>query len=273
MVALSWVAAFVACLGYGVGSILQSIGARRTANVAGVSGAAMILVQLPFLLGVLCDVAGFAGNVVALQNLPLFLVQSIITASVGVTAVIASVRGERLGWIMWVALVVLGVGLVLLCLTASADTAVRISPTAQGLICGSAVLPVLVGLVGLRLRSPASSIALAAAAGLGFTGVAVASRAISAETLSRSLLAEPLAWAIVLHGVIGGVCFALALRRGSVTSVTAVTFAAELVIPSALGLWLFDDHVAPGDGPWALLGFILAIGGTISLSRHVPEHA
>jgi hypothetical protein len=47
MLALSWVAAFVACLGYGVGSILQSIGARRTADVAGVSGAAMIAVQLP----------------------------------------------------------------------------------------------------------------------------------------------------------------------------------------------------------------------------------
>ena len=28
MVALSWAAALVACLGYGVGSVLQSIGAR-----------------------------------------------------------------------------------------------------------------------------------------------------------------------------------------------------------------------------------------------------
>ena len=55
MLALSWVAAFVACLGYGVGSVLQSVGARRTAEVSGLSGVGRILRQLPYLLGLGLD--------------------------------------------------------------------------------------------------------------------------------------------------------------------------------------------------------------------------
>lgn len=267
MVALSWVAAFVACLGYGIGSVLQSVGARRTAHVAGATGVAMIALQAPYLIGVACDVVAFAANVVALQNLPLFLVQSIMTASVGVTAVIASLRGERLGWLEWLSLAVLGAGLVLLCITATAESAVHVSVTSQWLIFASVVLPVVVGLIGLRLAPPASALTLAAAAGLGWTGVAVASRAVSADRLSWALLAEPLVWAIVVQGLVGGVFFALALQRGSVTSVTAVTFVTEMIVPSGLGLWLFGDGVSGGHSVWAALGFVLAVAGTISLSR------
>lgn len=267
MVALSWVAAFVACLGYGVGSVLQSVGARRTSHLAGLSGVALILVQAPYILGLASDAVAFAANVVALQHLPLFLVQSVMTASVGVTAVIASVRGARLGWRDWLSLAVLGLGLVMLCLTATADSAVRVPPIAQWLILGSAVLPVLVGLVGLRLPDRRSALVLAAAAGLAWTGVAVASRGVSAEQVSWALLGQPLLWGIVVQGGIGAVFFALALQRGSVTSVTAVTFMLEMVIPSGLGLWLFGDSVGAGLAPWAILGFVLAIGGTVSLTR------
>lgn len=267
MLALSWVAAFVACLGYGVGSVLQSVGARRTAHVAGVSGVALILVQAPYLLGLLSDALAFAANVVALQRLPLFLVQSIMTASVGVTAVIASLRGERLRVRDWSSLGVLGLGLVLLCSTASADNAVHVSTVAQWVILGSVVLPVLVGLGAQRLSDRRSSLALAGAAGLAWTGVAVASRGISADQISLALLGQPLLWAIVVQGAVGAVFFALALQRGSVTAVTAVTFVLEMVIPSAIGLWLFGDGVGRGDGPWAVLGFVLAIGGTVSLTR------
>lgn len=271
MVALSWLAAFTACLAYGVGSVLQSVGARRTAHLAGVSGVAMILVQAPYVAGLLSDGLAFVASVVALQRLPLFLVQSILTASVGVTAVIAGIRGERLTRRDWLSLGVLGAGLILLCLTASAEHAVRMPSSAQWVILASAVLPVAVGLVALRLTKRTSSMLLAAAAGLGWTGVAVASRAVSADRISWSLLAEPLVWAIGLHGVIGGVFFALALQRGSVTAVTAVTFMLEMVIPSALGLWLLGDGVSRGHGPWAILGFVLAIGGTASLTRHAVD--
>jgi drug/metabolite transporter (DMT)-like permease len=271
MVALSWAAALVACLGYGVGSVLQSIGARRTAHVAGVTGAALIVLQLPYLLGLACDALAFLANVVALQGLPLFLVQSVVTASVGVTAVIASILGDRLSRRSWMSLGVLGAGLVLLSLTADAESAARVSTVSQWIILASMVVPVGVGLAGLRLPDRSSALVLATASGLAWTAVAVASRGISADRIDLALLGRPLVWTTVVQGVIGAVFFALALQRGSVTSVSATTFVLEMVIPSAIGLLLFDDSVEHGTGPVALLGFALAIGGIVSLMRFADD--
>ena len=109
MLVVSWLAAVVACLGYGVATVLESVGARRAAQVAGLTGLALVVKQLPYLLGLGLDVIAFGANVVALQQLPLFLVQSIVAASVGVTAIIAhasgcEAHGPRLGcpWACWV---------------------------------------------------------------------------------------------------------------------------------------------------------------------------
>lgn len=268
MVAVSWVAAVLACLGYGVASVLQSVGARRAAAVAGASGLAAIVVQLPYLAGLAADAVAFGANVVALRELPLFLVQSVVTASVGVTAVLASIRGERLRGRDWGALAVLGLGLVLLCLTATAERAVRVPPTTQWLILLSVVVPLVVALVGLRLTGATSAVVLAAAAGLAWSGVAAASRGLSAEAVRWDLLAHPLVWTVVVQGLLGGGCFALALQRGSVTRVSAVTFMLEMVVPSLLGPWLFGDSVTPGLLPWAVLGFVLAAAGTVALVRY-----
>ncbi|GAB2567507.1 hypothetical protein [Microlunatus antarcticus] len=267
MLALSWVAAFVALLGYGVGSVLQSVGARQTAEVTGLGGVTRILRQLPYLLGLGLDGVAFLANVVALQRLPLFLVQSILVGSVGVTAVIAAFRGQRLGGKDWASLGALGAGLVLLCVTADPRPAAPLALPGQWVLLGATVVPVALGLVGLRLRGRPAAAVLAAAAGLAWTGVALASRAFSAEPLTWAALAHPLVWTVVVQGVLGTVFFALALQRGDVTTVTAVTFMLELLVPSLLGLWLFGDGVLPGLGPVAVLGFVLAVGGTVSLVR------
>jgi len=267
MLALSWTAAFVACFGYGIGSVLQSVGARRTRHVAGVGGMAMILFQLPYLIGLTTDGLAFVANVVALQQLPLFLVQSIMTASVGVTAVIASLRGERLDWKDWASLGVLAVGLVVLSLTADSENAVQVPTTARWVILASGAAPLLVGLVGRSLRRRSSALVLAFGSGLAYSGVAVASRGLSGVHIGWQALENPLVWTIVIQGVIGTVFFALALQRGPVTAVTAITFVAEMVFPSIVGLLLFGDGVHSGLGWYALGGFGLAIGGTVALMR------
>jgi drug/metabolite transporter (DMT)-like permease len=217
------------------------------------------------LLGLAADGMAFLANIVALWKLPLFLVQSILTGSVGVTAVIAAIRGSKLGWKDWASLAVLGTGLVLLSISAASENAVRISATSRWLILASSLLPVVIGLVGMLLRNRFSGLVIAFASGVAFTGVAVASRGISADQIGWRMLADPLVWTIVVQGVIGSACFALALQRRDVTSVTAVTFMAEMVIPSIVGLLLFGDSVGAGLGAYALVGFVFAIAGTISL--------
>ncbi len=271
MLALSWVAAFVACLGYGVGSVLQSVGARQTGEPAGLGGVTRILRQLPYLLGLGLDGVAFLANVVALQRLPLFLVQSVLVGSVGVTAVIAALRGQRLGRRDWGSIAGLVAGLVLLCVTADPRPAAPLPAPGQWFLLLATVVPVAVGLLGLRLRGRAAAVVLAAGAGLAWTGVALASRAFSAEPLAWSALAHPLVWTVVVQGVLGTVFFALALQRGDVTTVTAVTFVLELLVPSLVGLVLFGDGVLPGLGPLAVVGFALAVGGTVSLVRFAEQ--
>jgi drug/metabolite transporter (DMT)-like permease len=272
MLTLSWIAAIVACLGYGVASILQSVGAQQVAAVSGVTGIASIVRQVPYLLGLGIDGVAFVANVVALQELPLFLVESIVAGSVGVTAVIAVIRGARLGWKDWTSLGVLGVGLVMLSLTAVEGPAARLPLVDEWIIVAVAVVPLVVGLVGLRLSGRISAVVLAVAAGLGFTGVAVASRGLT-FAWDWQLLLNPLLWAIVVHGAIAISFFGVALQRGSVTMVTAVTFVIEVLVPSVLGVLLFGDAIAPHLMWVAVLGIVLAVAGTISLSRFTPSES
>jgi drug/metabolite transporter (DMT)-like permease len=267
MLALSWLGAIIACLGYGVASVLQSVAAKRAAEVVGLSGLALIVKQGPYLLGLGMDALAFGGNVLALQRLPLFLVQSIVAASVGVTAVIASLRGARLSWKDWVSLAVLGVGLIFLSVSAVPGAAERISLGKDWLILLLALVPAAVGFIGFRMKGRASSVVMCCAAGLGFTGVALASRGIGADDMSSSLLLNPLLWAIIGYGAIGMCFFTVALQRDSVTLVTAISFVIEVVVPSLLGILLFGDAIAAGLLPLATAGFVLAIGGAVSLSR------
>ena len=108
---------------------------------------------------------------------------------------------------------------------------------------------------------------LAVAAGLGFSGVAVASRAMGADPIAWGLLLNPLLWAIVAYGALAVGFFGVALQRGKITVVAAVTFVIEVIVPSALGLLFFGDAIADGRFPYAVTGFLLAIGGTVALSR------
>lgn len=267
MLIVSWIAAFTACLSYGIATVLQSVGARRAASAAGVSGVVGIFTQLPYLAGLALDTLGFVGSVVALRQLPLFLVEAIIAASVGVTAIGAALRGEKLARRDWGALGVLITGLLLLSLSASPAVA-STTPRAQDwLILGLVVVPLGIGLLGYKLAGRASVALLSVGAGLGFSGVATASRAMSSDPVSWELLTNPLLWAIVAYGPLGIALFAIALQRGKATVVAATTFVIQVLVPSTIGLLLFGDSIADGRTPFAVAGIVCAIGGTIALSR------
>lgn len=267
MLIVSWIAAVVACLAYGVATVLQSVGARRAATATGVGGIVGIVTQLPYLAGLAVDGLGFVGNVIALRELPLFLVEAIVAGSVGVTAVIAALRGEKLVGKDWAALAVLGIGLVLLSVSAAPAAAALTSITRDWLILGLVLLPLVIGVIGYRMSGQASVAMLSVAAGLGFSGVAIASRAMGSDPIDIRLLANPLLWAIVAYGALAVGVFGVALQRGKVTVVAAITFVIEVVVPSIIGLLLFGDGIKSGFDPVAIAGFVLAIGGTIALSR------
>ncbi|SNQ51766.1 putative integral membrane protein transcription factor [Frankia canadensis] len=164
-------AAFACALCYGVGAVLQSVGAARTApaSAAGAgpggsgggggvtealspSALARLAVQLPYLAGLGLDLLGWLLSLLAVRGLPLFAVQAILSGSVGVTAVLAvTTLGVRLPRREVVALAVLGAGMVLLALTARPG---RAHPASSGVSWGIAAgVVVIVALIGPALRA------------------------------------------------------------------------------------------------------------------------
>jgi len=266
---LGLIAALAAAVAYGVASVLQAVGARRLES--GPVDARFLLRlarSLPYVAGLALDAAGFVATIVALRVLPLFVVESAIAASVGVTALVA-VRflGARLSASDRVALVVLGIGLIALAVSAQAEGASPLARPAQLIVL---VLSLLVaGVTAVAVRRPRGGApVLAAAAGLGFSAVGVAARALQLPAEWWRLLAEPLLWALVVGGGVALIAYAAALQRGAVTVVAAVTFAVETIVPAVVGYTLLGDRARPGFLPVAVAGLLLTLGAAIALSRH-----
>lgn len=265
------VGALLAALCYGVGSVLQAIGARRITESEGLDPRLLVRLvkQLPYVAGLVLDAIGFLGAIVALRSLPLFLVQSAIAASVGVTAVLAVlVLHARLAGKEIAALVGLGLGLLLLAIAAQPDSAKQL-PTIGviALYVGIAVV-LLIAWASTRMSGAKSAAGLAVAAGLGFGGVGISARVLVVPTNLWHIVLDPVLWSLAIYGLISLLAFATALQRGSVTVVSAVTFAVETVVPALIGIVFLGDAARAGLWGVAIAGFILTVVSAIVLARY-----
>jgi hypothetical protein len=275
-VTLGLLGALAAAVCYGVGSILQSVGSRRLATTRDLDPRLLfrLLRQLPYVGGLALDLLGFAASVLALRTLPLFLVQSAVAASIGVTAVLASrLLHVRLSRRESVALGGLAAGLVLLALSAQSDSAVPLSMSGRWLVLTGVPVVTLLGAVSARLHGAAAATGLALAAGLGFGGVGVAARVLALHSPLWTVVRAPEAYALAGYGLLGTLLFATALQRGSVTTTSALAFAVETLVPAAIGLAWLGDSARPGFGVVAAAGFALTLAGAISLARYAEVDA
>lgn len=271
-------AAVGACLCYGVGSVLQALAAGRArGQELNARGFLAIGRQLPYVTGLTLDLAGFLLNVVALRSLPLFLVQSLIAASVGVTAAVAiPVLGARMTRTEAIELFVLVTGLSLLALGARPGSARPLPLAGQWALL--ALLPVMasVSVVVARRGRGASVILLAACAGADFGAVGIAARGLTYPHPWWRLVTELGAWAIVGFGVLAVLSFTAALHRGSVTTATAVMSGVETLLPSLAGIAFLGDRTRPGMGSaLAIVGFVLTLAAVTALAPHAevgPAH-
>ena len=262
--------ALFAAVAYGSASVLQGIAAQRTEQGSGLDPRLMVRLarSVPYLSGLGLDLAGFVASLVALRTLPLFLVQSAVASSVGVTAVIAAAIGVRLRGREVASLVVLAAGLLMLAMSAQPEQGAPIALTYRWALLASVVLLGAAGVIAARHGGRSSAPALAFLAGLAFTVVAVSARSLSLPSPWWHTLADPGLWAILAHSALGMLLFATALQRGSVTSVVAMTFAVETVVPAVIGLAFLGDRTRAGYAPIAAVGFILTIAGTLALAAH-----
>ena len=272
---LALTAAFGCAACYGVGSVLEQIGARREEAATTLDPRLLIRLagQLPYLAGLGLDGLGWVLSLVALRSLPLFLVQSAVAASIAVTALTARIvlrtkldTGDRL------AIVVIVVGLIVLALAAAPDDARPVGALFRGLLVAG--VPVLaVGAAALaKVEVERGALGLAAVAGLAFSGTAIGGRVVAIPDDLLQIVREPVAWALVAYGVIGILLFSIALQRGSVTTTNAMLFAVETVVPTLVGVALLGDRARAGRWPAMALGCGATIAGAVVLAlRSTPE--
>jgi hypothetical protein len=261
-------AAVLAAVCYGVASVVQAVGVRRA---MGVPAAASVLTRLLagrwYVVGLALDGLGFLASLAALRTLPLFLVQTTVAASVGVTALLAAAfLGVRLTRAQVVALVALAIGLVALGTSAPAGASRGLPVSGELFLLGGLPPLVLVTFAAARRRAGWCFPVLAVAAGLGFAGVAISARVLVLPRPLWRVLAEPPLWSLAGYGVQSTVGYASALAKGSVTAATALALAVETTVPGAVGLAVLGDRFRSGFGLVALAGFLLALGGCLRLA-------
>lgn len=123
------------------------------------------------------------------------------------------------------------------------------------------------GALATRITGSWSAVLLAFVAGLAFTCVAVSARSLDIPDPAWQVVLMPAIWAIVVNGVLGTVLFALALQRGRVTVVAAVTFTTNTVLPALVGIFLLGDQVRSGYAAVATAGFLISVSGAIALAQ------
>lgn len=276
---MSLIGALLAAVAYGVATVAQAVGVRRLAALPRPrTPAAVIRTGWPYAAGLGLDALGFLASIAALRRLPLFLVQSAIASSIAVTAVTSAlVLGGRLARREWLAVGAVVAGLALLAVTAAQGPAARAGRGFGTSVAGALLLVAALLAWGLARRQRPSSVpVLAVAAGLGFGVVGVAARTLFVPHPLWQVLLHRHVWVLAAAGILGTIAYAAALERGAVTSVAAICFSVETLLPAAVGLIWLGDRVGHGLWPLAAAGFSLALAGCLSLAGRaepIPDGA
>lgn len=267
---LALAAAAGGAVAYGSASVLQSVGAKRAAERSG-GGVVAIARQVPYVLGLVLDLAGWLASLVALRWLPLFVVQAVLAGSLAVTVLLdQAVHKTRLGRADTAAVAATVIALAVLGASATEGPGRHIGrdPAAGVLVLAVALAGV--GWWSARRVDPAAAGALA---GLAFSGTAVAARTVDLHGSLLHVAAQPLVLALVVFGGTGLALYATALERGDVGRVTAALWVAETAVPGAIGLAWLGDKVRPGWEVPAAVAFVVAIAAAVLLARLQPAEA
>ena len=268
---MAWglIASLVACLCYGAATVLQATGARGVAQGEGVDPRllARVLRSMPFLFGVVFDVVALVFNLAALRVLPLFAVQAIISANLAVVA-LGSVLflGARLGRRDLIAVGAVIGGMVLLGLSAGHEGSDRFTMESSWILLAVAVALSAGALALGNLSERPHSALLGGLAGVLFGVYAIGVRVLPSFRIS-AVVTNPATYAGVVAGATAFLLFATALQRGSVTVTTSAVVIGETAVPALTGLILLGDQTRPGYAVWGVLGFLLAVAGSLALAR------
>jgi len=267
--ALGVAQALLAAAAFGVAALLQAVAARRSGG-GGALDVRLLLHMLrdrAFLVALALNLLGFALHFSALRMMPTFLVQSMISSSVVVTALLsARFLSVPLARADYAAVACVALGLVL-CSAAAGDSHTASTSLAwrAGLVAATAAI-VVAGLLAGRLRGGAATLVLGSVAGLGFAVVAISARVLPSFAPS-TLLTDPATLALLVSGAVAFMLYTAAFQRGSAVVATAAVVLFQTAAPSLVGLLFLGDEVREGRVPLLATGLLLAFGGAVALAR------
>ena len=277
-------AALLACVGYGVSSVLQAYGARSSTAGAWAHGGRVPVTATggptlrstvsaaltpAFVVGMVLDVVGFGGSVVSARLIPLFLSQTIISANLVVTAVLGiAVLGVGLHTRDWVAIGTVIVSLCVLGLTAGHRGEGTSEPVVHWGLLSASVLILLGGVGLIRLLGARAAVGAGLIAGILFGALAIAVRVLEGVAPLRPgiLLTDPASWTILIAGMGGFYLHTVALQLGSVNGATAALVVGETVVPGITGVVLLGDTAERGLGWLVAVGFVGAVAGAVTVA-------
>lgn len=276
MVSSGWWFLVAMIAAYGIANLLQSVAATRTATTDSLDPGLLLRLfgNSTYLLGLGCQILGFFLALGARRDLPLFLVQSAVTAGLCVTAFAGVVL---LKWklppaeILLLTLVIAGIGM----LAASAKPGHAEPLDTKGIISLVVALVAIAGVSAFagKVKGVLGSVVLGSLAGLCFASAAIAARPLaSAQTIVEFGL-NPLLYLVIAHSLTGQLLLGLAMQRGSTNAAVAAMDAAGAVPAAAIGMLLLGDQIRPGMVWVAALGFVVTLGAVIALTRYAePQH-
>ncbi|WP_189265882.1 DMT family transporter [Streptomyces fuscichromogenes] len=263
------VCALAAAICFGTATVLQAMAARAAGDGAGGEAALLLRAvrQWRYVVGLGLDGLGFVFQILALRSLPIYAVSAALASSLAVTAVVAArLLRVRLSGVEWAAVGVVCAGLAMLGLASGPEGDRAGSMTLKWVMLGTAVGVLLLGLAGGRLTGPGRALLLGLGAGFGFGVVEVSVRLI--DTLRPAgLLTEPATYALLVGGGAAFMLLTSALQRGSVTTATAGMVVGETIGPAAVGVVWLGDRTREGFTWLAVLGFAVAVAGSLALAR------
>lgn len=225
--------------------------------------------QWRYLAGIGLDGLGFVLQVIALRLVPIYVVAAALAASIAVTGIVSAwALSARLSPTEWAAVAVVCVSLAVLACAAGPGH-FRRAPAGLGwALLGVVVAILIAGVAAGRLSDRERALALGFGAGSGFGVVEVGVRLIDVVLPTKgAFYTNPALYAAIGGGAIGFLLFTSALQRGSVTTTVAAMVVGETVAPALVGAVWLGDRAREGLGWLVVLGFAIAVAGTLVLAR------
>ncbi|MCK8613523.1 EamA/RhaT family transporter [Gordonia sp. C13] len=276
------VIAVIGALAFAAAAVLQALGAEQVSQRAAIreerrrsaaahpslKSTALTMLTVPFLVGFVFDIIGFIATIMSARLIPLFLSQTIISARLVATALLAMVV-LKVGLTMrdWIAGAVVVASLILLAVSAGRE---GVDHTAwmrwAVLVAGPALI--LLGLIVMRRLKTHIATVTGLIAGAVFGVMAVASRILDGiDPLDLTVLfTDPALYGLLLSGIGGFYLFTVALQTGSVNGAAAALVVGQTVLPGAVGIAFLGDVTRAGWGPVAIVAFVAAVGGGVVLA-------